>query len=92
LQQERRNVTSKAKRDAALTDGANERIEPHVPSVRAEAEGLSQSSAREDEIRHRAYQLYLERGQEPGHELDDWLQAEREIDGFVPALEAAESG
>ena len=49
-----------------------------MPSVRAEEEGLSsESSALGDEIRHRADQLYLERGQEPGHELDDWLQAER---------------
>jgi hypothetical protein len=29
-------------------------------------------------IQERAYQLYLSRGQEPGHELEDWLQAERE--------------
>jgi Protein of unknown function (DUF2934) len=91
LQQERRNVTPKAKQNAALTDGTNEGIEPHVPSIRAEAEGLSsENSARVDEIRHRAYQLYLERGQEPGHELEDWLQAEREIDGFVPVLAVAQ--
>jgi hypothetical protein len=29
-------------------------------------------------IQERAYQLYVKRGQEPGHELEDWLQAERE--------------
>jgi hypothetical protein len=33
----------------------------------------------EDEVRARAYELYLARGAEPGHELEDWLQAEREI-------------
>jgi hypothetical protein len=27
----------------------------------------------------RAYQLYVERGNESGSELDDWLQAEEEI-------------
>jgi hypothetical protein len=32
-----------------------------------------------DEIAHRAYELYLERGSEPGYELDDWLRAEREL-------------
>ena len=32
-----------------------------------------------DEIAARAYQLFLERGREPGHELDDWLQAEYEL-------------
>ena len=29
-------------------------------------------------IRRRAYELYLERGDAPGDELNDWLQAERE--------------
>lgn len=32
-----------------------------------------------ERIQERAYQLYVNRGQEPGHELDDWLQAEREM-------------
>ena len=32
-----------------------------------------------DEIAGRAYELYLARGAEPGHDLDDWLQAEREL-------------
>lgn len=31
-------------------------------------------------IRSRAYQIYECRGREPGHELDDWVQAEREIE------------
>lgn len=33
-----------------------------------------------DEIRRRAYEIYLERGSLPGEELEDWLQAEREIE------------
>ena len=33
----------------------------------------------EDRIRMRAHQLYVERGNESGSELDDWLQAEEEI-------------
>jgi len=32
-----------------------------------------------DLIRKRAYQLFETRGRRQGHELDDWLQAEREI-------------
>ena len=35
----------------------------------------------EEAIRMRAYELYEQRGCEPGHELDDWLQAEAEIMG-----------
>jgi len=33
----------------------------------------------EDRIRQRAYELYVARGREDGHELDDWQQAEEEI-------------
>ncbi len=32
-----------------------------------------------DLIRKRAYQLFEARGRQQGHELDDWLQAGREI-------------
>lgn len=33
---------------------------------------------KEEAIRTRAYYLFLERGARAGHELDDWLRAERE--------------
>jgi hypothetical protein len=32
-----------------------------------------------EQIRHRAYDLYEQRGRENGHDLDDWLQAESEM-------------
>jgi hypothetical protein len=35
--------------------------------------------APEEEIRRRAFEIYLERGEQPGCDLDDWLQAEREL-------------
>ncbi|HYL15132.1 MAG TPA: DUF2934 domain-containing protein [Terriglobales bacterium] len=35
----------------------------------------------EEEVRHRAYELYEERGRENGHDLDDWLRAEAEVRG-----------
>jgi hypothetical protein len=41
---------------------------------------------RETRIRSRAYELYLGRGQEPGFELDDWLQAECEIGNQIVEL------
>jgi hypothetical protein len=31
------------------------------------------------QIAARAYQIYLERGRVPGHDMDDWLQAEYEL-------------
>jgi hypothetical protein len=33
----------------------------------------------EDDLRNRAYEIYLKRGPNPGNEIGDWLQAEREI-------------
>jgi len=33
----------------------------------------------EAQIRARAFEIFRERGQQPGHELDDWLQAEFEL-------------
>ena len=42
-----------------------------------------------DEIRLRAYEIYLERGSLPGNELEDWLKAEHELDGR--ALQERES-
>ena len=38
------------------------------------------NSALDAEIRRRAYQLYVERGEEHGRDLDDWLQAKREFE------------
>jgi outer membrane protein TolC len=32
-----------------------------------------------EDIAQRAYVLYEARGREDGHDLDDWLQAEREL-------------
>jgi hypothetical protein len=36
-------------------------------------------SALADKIRRRAYDIYLDRGSEDGRDLEDWLQAEREL-------------
>ncbi len=35
--------------------------------------------ATEQDIARRAYELYTSRGCEAGHDIDDWLQAEREL-------------
>ena len=37
-----------------------------------------------EEIGLRAYEIYRESGSHPGNELDDWLQAEHELDGRAP--------
>ena len=57
------------------------RVEPHAMSAtQAEAaETKVEDSARHQKIQIRAYEIYLERGDQPGRDLDDWLQAEREL-------------
>jgi len=46
--------------------------------VTAEEQALRREPS-EEEIRHRAYEIYLARGGAPGDEVEDWLQAEREL-------------
>ncbi len=48
-----------------------------VPQERA-AE-IPRREVTDEEIRQRAYEIYLARGAAPGFELHDWLQAEREL-------------
>ncbi len=66
------SMASKPKRNAIT--------EPQATSTQAETgEASVGNSAREEEIRRRAYEIYLERGEQPGRDLEDWLQAEREL-------------
>jgi hypothetical protein len=62
----------------------NGSIEAEAPSTLEDTgEVPVEDSARDEEIRRRAYEIYIERGEHPGRELDDWLQAERELDHGV---------
>ena len=36
-------------------------------------------TATRDDVARRAYELFQARGGEPGHELENWLEAEREL-------------
>ena len=47
--------------------------------VRAASNQKAQDSALYKRITQRAYELYEQRGRQAGYELEDWLQAEREI-------------
>ncbi len=50
------------------------RIEREVPTdAPATAEDL------QEQIKHRAYEIYEERGRIHGFDIDDWLQAENEV-------------
>lgn len=39
----------------------------------------------EHDVARRAYSLFLERGSEHGHDVEDWLQAERELHDSITA-------
>ena len=61
-----------------------------MPSQEAgTGEVLIANGARTEEIRRRAYEIYLARGEQPGRDLDDWLQAECELEGGVLSLTRA---
>jgi hypothetical protein len=61
---------------------ANEATEfSSTPSPAPEADGPTlENHAHVEAIRLRAYEFYLERGGQLGLELDDWLQAELDLD------------
>ncbi len=59
----------------------NESTGPQPISTPATGQASMVNTTHEEEIRRRAYEIYLERGQQPGGELDDWLKAERELEG-----------
>jgi len=57
-----------------------ESLEPQATSTQAETGEVSVGNVGDEQVRLRAYEIYLERGERPGRELDDWLQAERELE------------
>ena len=59
------------------------RTAPTQPEAAVEETDELVDSTREQAIRARAYEIYLERGGQPGHDVDDWIQAEREIESKV---------
>ena len=62
--------SAKRRTDDALTTAAG-----RSPKVLTDAP----ANVAEHDIARRAHALYLARGHEHGHDLDDWLQAEREL-------------
>ena len=41
-----------------------------------------------EDVAHRAYELYVQRGSEPGNDVEDWLRAEKEL-GAEPIVTPA---
>ena len=65
-----------------LKEKRNEAVRASTGPMQPGAENISADHAPGvEEIRLRAYEIHLERDGFPGNELDDWLQAERELQG-----------
>jgi hypothetical protein len=59
---------------------AEPRPAPREPAPNTEHSETAEGGARqEDRIARRAYERFEERGREHGHDVEDWLEAEREI-------------
>jgi DUF2934 family protein len=80
-----------------VTDDQEVRMEgvqrPDAPESKSDASasgpGIAPMEVRlpsgmHEQIARRAYELAAQRGFAPGHELDDWLQAEAEIEAGAP--------
>jgi Protein of unknown function (DUF2934) len=52
-------------------------IQPHTEDT------FANHAPSQEEVRRRAYELYLERDGHTGDALDDWLRAERELQKFA---------
>jgi hypothetical protein len=50
-----------------------------MPAPARARKSPSQTLSLEEQIRRRAYELFVQRGNESGSEVDDWLQAEQEV-------------
>ena len=49
------------------------------PPKKSPATVTSEPQQLEDQIRLRAHELFEARGREDGHDIEDWLQAEKEV-------------
>ena len=49
------------------------------PAKKPPATAVGDPQELEIQIRERAYELYVARGREDGHDLEDWFRAEEEI-------------
>ena len=65
---------------------ATPKVEPRRPAIPlpSSSHTLTQDEPQrrtvsEDDVRHRAYELYIQRGGSPGNDVGDWLQAEQEL-------------
>jgi hypothetical protein len=72
-------MPKETKARAASTRKPRTSKKPAIAGVVPEPQVALPSAELETEIRKRAYELYLERGQAPGDPHEDWLAAEQQV-------------
>jgi Protein of unknown function (DUF2934) len=78
---QRSTLSLTSKPPAVATEDLESSLGPDdVTIVRQDLRKSSSVTERSVRIAHRAYQLAEQRGFEAGHDLDDWLEAERQIE------------
>jgi len=87
---------TKADRLERQTEQLEERADRHPDEIEKKPSTLAPKSDEptvlipiEKQIQQRAYELYEQRGRTDGHDLEDWLQAEREIKGRLGSAATA---
>jgi hypothetical protein len=82
LRHDKRDRTRKKEMSMSSKPWTDRRIETEATQAGTGDVPVGNPAGDED-IRRRAYEIYLERAEQPGRELDDWLQAERELERGV---------
>ncbi|HEY7172940.1 MAG TPA: DUF2934 domain-containing protein [Vicinamibacterales bacterium] len=59
-----------------------------LPIDSASMRGAEIYTVTDRDVAARAFEIYCERGSQHGHDVEDWLQAERELRGSVTAAVA----
>jgi hypothetical protein len=75
-------ITKKPKAVPSRKVSSGKTINPKEDRITAPTEAESQHRYFEDlgsRLAKKAYELYVQRGQEDGHDIEDWLEAERQI-------------
>jgi Protein of unknown function (DUF2934) len=78
--QDKRKDVEATKQDDSAAFGLNEDLTPESNREPSEGAPPPRPDAREEAIRRAAYDAYLRRGGESGHETEDWLEAEAQVD------------
>lgn len=72
-------INSRPSAASGLEDAPDSSVLEHAPHSSVQPSTTAAHPSIEEEIRSRAYELYEERGRQPGFEQEDWARAEEEV-------------